>query len=98
MPFYEYQCTKCGVKAELFVRTINTQATPPKCPDAGRQKGHEMQRIFSPFIRHANEMDKLVEAEAKFGKEVDAAMGPGPDVGKLVRRYDKIAKDLPDKA
>jgi len=97
MPFYEYQCAKCGSKAEIFVRSVTATATAPKCPDAGRQKGHEMARIFSPFIRHANEMDKLAEAEAKFGKEVDAALGASPDVGKLARRYDQLSKDLPDK-
>jgi putative FmdB family regulatory protein len=52
MPFYEYQCARCGARAEVFVRTVNTVATAPKCPDAGRQKGHEMTRIVSPFIRH----------------------------------------------
>lgn len=98
MPFYEYQCTKCGSKAEVFVRSVNVTATAPKCSDAGRQKGHEMIRIMSPIIRHMNDADKLAEAEAKFGKEVDAALGASPDVGKLARRYDKLAKDLPDQA
>lgn len=37
----------------------------------------------------------MAEAEAKFGKEVDAAMGPGPDVGRMARRYEKLSKDLP---
>lgn len=98
MPFYEYQCAKCGAKAEVFVRSVNTAANVPACPDAGRQTGHEMRRILSPFIRHMTEMDKLTEAEAKFGKEVDAALGPSPDVGKLARRYEKLTQDLPEEA
>lgn len=98
MPFYEYQCSKCGAKAEIFVRSVNAAATAPKCPDAGRQKGHEMVRIMSKVIRHMNDMDKMAEAEAKFGKEVDAALGATPDVGRLARRYEKLAKDLPDEA
>jgi hypothetical protein len=40
--------------------------------------------------------DQLAEAEAKFGQEVDAAMGPEPDVGRLARRYESLAKDLPE--
>ena len=24
MPFYEYGCIKCGAKAEVFVRSVNT--------------------------------------------------------------------------
>ncbi len=98
MPFYEYQCAKCGSRAEVFVRSVNAAATAPRCADAGRQKGHEMIRIMSPIIRHMNDADKLAEAEAKYGKEVDAALGASPDVGKLARRYEKLSKDLPDQA
>jgi hypothetical protein len=39
--------------------------------------------------------DQLVEAEAKFGKEVDAAMGVEPDVGRYAERYERLAKNLP---
>ncbi len=34
-----------------------------------------MQRIMSKVIRHATEMEKLADAEARYGKEVDAALG-----------------------
>ena len=46
MPFYEYICSKCGARGEVFVRSITGEVTPPKCPDGGRQKGHEMTRIM----------------------------------------------------
>jgi hypothetical protein len=54
-----------------------------------------MQRVVSLFARHLTVADQLAEAEAKWGKEVDAAMGPEPDVGRLARRYGELAKDLP---
>lgn len=54
-----------------------------------------MARIVSGFSRHLTLKDKIAEAEAKWGKEVDAAMGPPPDVGKYDRRYEQLAKGLP---
>ena len=54
-----------------------------------------MRRIPSPFTRHLTERDKLVEAEAKFGKEVDDAMGAEMDLSKYTRRYEEAARDLP---
>ena len=57
--------------------------------------GAEMQRVVSPFSRHLTMTDKIVEAEAKFGKEVDGAMGPESDFAVQARRYERLAKDLP---
>jgi hypothetical protein len=54
-----------------------------------------MVRALSTFARHLTLADQMAEAEAKYGKEVDAAMGPSPDVGKYARRYERLAKDLP---
>ncbi len=54
-----------------------------------------MDRAFSPFARHLTTKDKLAEAEAKFGKEVDDVMGPESDFASHVRRYDRLSKDLP---
>lgn len=97
MPFYEYQCSKCGSRTEVFARRIDVSLPPPACPASrGDQSGnHEMQRVVSPFQRRLTEADKIAEAEAKYGKEVDAVLGASPDVGKLSRRYDKLAGGLP---
>ncbi len=97
MPFYEYQCRECGRRAEVFARRMDASLTPPACPAATGRKNdpHEMQRVVSRFQRHLTEADKVAEAEAKYGKEVDAALGATPDVGKLSRRYERLAKNLP---
>lgn len=96
MPLYEFQCAKCGAREEVFTRSIGAEVAAPRCPRAAKgERGHRMERIVSPFARHLTDADKLAEAEAKFGKEVDAAMGPEPDVGKMARRYEELAKDLP---
>jgi|GEM_PF-992292 putative FmdB family regulatory protein len=95
MPLYEFQCKRCGARTEVFVRRATNEVPAPSCPESSREAGHEMVRVVSAFVRHLTLKDKIAEAEAKFGKEVDAAMGPPPDVGKYARRYEQLAKDLP---
>ena len=77
------------------MRTASSDLAPPKCPNAACKKSKPMVRAISPFARHMTEADQIAEAEAKYGKEVDAAMGPRPDIGKYARRYEKLAADLP---
>ena len=95
MPLYEFMCAKCGSRDEVFSRTMMAEVIPPPCKDAGSEPGHEMRRIVSKFVRHKTLSDQIDEAEAKYGAEVDAAMGSAPDVGRYARRYESLAKDLP---
>lgn len=95
MPLYEFMCPKCGAVEEVFKRSMQTDMEPPPCPNKGKERGHEMRRIVSKFARHLTMADQLAEAEAKWGKEVDAAMGPEPDVGKYAKRYERLAGGLP---
>ena len=55
-----------------------------------------MRRIVSKFAQHKTVADQVADAEAKWGKEVDAAMGTEPDVGRMARRYESLAKGLPE--
>ena len=96
MPLYEFLCPKCGAHEEVFTRSFTADVTTPVCPSAGKQKGHEMRRIVSKFAQHKTVADQVAEAEAKWGKEVDAAMGAEPDVGRMARRYESLAKGLPE--
>lgn len=93
MPTYEFQCSVCGKRKEVFVRSMTMAVETPGCATKGC-KG-KMERVVSAFVRHRTLADQVADAEAKFGKEVDAAMGTGPDVGRLARRYETLAKDLP---
>lgn len=95
MPLYEFSCPKCGAREEVLKRSVQTDFPAPPCPKAGEETGHEMRRVVSRFARHRTEVDQLAEAEAKWGKEVDAAMGPEPDIGHYARRYASLSKDLP---
>lgn len=93
MPVYEFVCARCGSRSELFVRSVSTSVVPPACSKKGCRG--ELKRVPSAFTRHLTTQDKIVEAEARFGKEVDAAMGPEMDLGKYTSRYEEAARDLP---
>lgn len=96
MPIYEFRCPQCEQKESVFSRSVHVQPEAPPCRREGcRGFGQRMVRAISQFQRHLTMVDKLAEAEAKFGKEVDAAMGPEPDVGRYARRFETLAKDLP---
>lgn len=97
MPLYEFRCKKCGARTELFLKRIPDALEAPACPDGGDEPGHDMGRVMSAFQRHLTETDKVAEAEAKWGKLVDDAMGPEPDVASYARRYEQLAKDLPSR-
>lgn len=94
MPIYEFLCDECGARLEKYARRPEG-VEPPACPNSGGSTGHRVRRIVSPFVRHMTEGDKLAEAEAKWGAEVESVMGAGPDVASLARRYERLSKDLP---
>ncbi len=95
MPFYEFRCNKCDARQETFLRRIPDVVELPDCPAADGERGHEMVQMMSLFQRHLSSSTKIEEAEAKYGAEVDAAMGSEPDIDKYARRYSELAKDLP---
>lgn len=93
MPLYEFRCETCGAHDEVFARSVNAEVKAPPCTRCAGNPA--MIRAISRFARHLTLADQVAEAEAKFGAEVDGAMGPGPDVGRMTRRYDRLSKDLP---
>lgn len=95
MPIYEFRCTECERIETVFKRTATSDVPAPACTNPACSKSKPVVRAMSKFARHLTEVDQIAEAEARFGKEVDAAMGPTPDIGRLARRYDRLAADLP---
>lgn len=96
MPLYEFQCPECGRRDEVFSRSMTAELKAPDCGcEASKKSGKAMVRAISKFAQHKTLGDQLAEAEAKWGKQVESVMGPGPDVGRLARRYEELSKDLP---
>ncbi len=95
MPFYEFQCNTCGTRQEVFTRSMNTTVTAPPC--TARGCAGETVRVISKVLRRLTDADQMADAEARWGKEVNDVLGPGPDIGRHVRRYDALSKDLPNK-
>ncbi|MCY3603024.1 MAG: hypothetical protein OXH12_08075 [Chloroflexi bacterium] len=94
MPLYEFACDICGAREEVFRQRMTSDVEPPPCPEAPEDGECRMTRVMSGFAHHLSFATKVAEAEATYGAEVDAAMGPDPDIGKFARRYDEAAKDL----
>lgn len=98
MPLYEFRCSKCGAREEVLVRSIGAEAKAPACPKAKKgERGHSMQRILSQFARQYTDSEKLEQAEARWGSEVDDIYAPSPDIARNARYYDELSKDLPSK-
>ena len=95
MPLYEFACTQCGARDEVFRQRMTSDIEPPSCPRTPDDESHTMTRVMSGFAHHLSFATKVAEAEATYGAEVDAAMGPEPDIGKYARQYDEASKDLP---
>lgn len=99
MPIYEFACDACGSKETVFKRSVVSAVDAPVCSKCAAGVS-QMRRLWTKVAQHKTLSDQVADAEAKYGKELDAAMGPEPDVGRFARRYEKLSKDLPpsDKA
>ena len=96
MPLYEFRCPTCESKDDLFVRSLGSPVVAPACRKKGcANSGSPMVRAMSKFARHLTESDKMVEAEGKWGKEVNHVLGASPDIDTITNRYARLSKDLP---
>lgn len=95
MPLYEFACERCGAREEVFRQRMTSDVEPPPCPEVPEDGECGMTRVMSGFAHHLSFATKVAEAEATYGAEVDAAMGPEADVGKFARQYEEASKDLP---
>ena len=48
MPIYEYRCSRCGARLEVFVRSSGVVGDQPSCPECGATL---TEKLFSvPYI------------------------------------------------
>ena len=72
MPFYEYECTKCGSTFEVMLRI---GGSPPPCPSCGSNESRKL--VAAPAIqvrgnRATARIEKRVKDYLKDGKISDA--------------------------
>jgi putative FmdB family regulatory protein len=66
MPVYEYRCTQCGERFEVFVRSAQ-QSGCPSCPKCG-----------SSLVEKALSLFGLGGASRAGSATADSSCGPGP--------------------
>jgi putative FmdB family regulatory protein len=75
MPIYVYQCSRCDVRTEVFLRRLNAKREL-LCGACGST---EMQRVWTPFAVARSEIDELQQLDPKYFKKVDQAIANTPE-------------------
>ena len=70
MPIYVYQCNRCDVRTEVFVRRQSTTLSAP-CQSCGSA---DTDRVFTPFVVYKSELDKMQALDPTYYRRVDEAM------------------------
>ena len=75
MPIYVYQCNRCDVRTEVFLRRLNDdlQVRCEACDSA------EVERVFTPFAVYRSEVDRLEALDPSYYKKVDQAIANTPE-------------------
>ncbi|MGE0544450.1 MAG: zinc ribbon domain-containing protein [Dehalococcoidia bacterium] len=75
MPIYVYQCDRCDVRTEVFLRRLNVEREIA-CESCGST---QVQRVFTPFAIYRSELDKLEQLDPTYYKKVDQAIANTPE-------------------
>jgi putative FmdB family regulatory protein len=75
MPIYVYQCNRCDVRTEVFLRRMNAERAVA-CEACGSD---DVARVFTPFAVYRSELDKLAQLDPKYFKKVDQAIANTPE-------------------
>ncbi|MGH2585988.1 MAG: FmdB family zinc ribbon protein [Dehalococcoidia bacterium] len=96
MPIYVYQCNRCDVRTEVFLRrpTAESRVLCESCNSA------DVVRVFTPFTVYRSELQKLEQLDPSYYKKVDQAIANTPEAEpmrhlKRMTGFDK-AKDPGD--
>ena len=88
MPIYQYDCSTCKKRVDVFFRSIS-RVTDPVCPECG---GKKLKRLISKVMRARSDADRI--ASVDINQEM-AHLGGSRDVGdfakwakKMGRQYD----------
>jgi putative FmdB family regulatory protein len=75
MPIYVYQCNRCDVRTEVFLRRLNA-ASRVLCESCNSR---DVERVFTPFTVYRSELQKLEQLDPNYYKKVDQAIANTPE-------------------
>lgn len=87
MPIYQYDCSKCEKRVDVFFRSIS-KVTDPVCPECG---GKKLKRVMSKVMRARSDADRIddIDVNQELGRLNSMGVGDfarwTKDLGK---RYD----------
>jgi putative FmdB family regulatory protein len=82
MPVYEYDCSACGKRSDVFLKSLNA-AGPSACPHCGSSEIHKaISRVV--FVKSAQ--TKLDELDPKYEKMIDAS-SPDLSMDNIIKNY-----------
>ena len=82
MPIYEYDCSGCGKRVDVFLKSVNA-AEPSTCPQCASPR---IQRAISKVVFVKSAETKLAELDPKYEKMIDAS-SPDLSMDNLVKQY-----------
>jgi len=87
MPIYQYNCSDCAKKVDVFFRSVATaQNGSAKCPECG---GTKLDRVMSTFARRKTTMQRLEDVD----HVRDAAALQSNDPGAFAEWAKRTGKD-----
>ncbi|MFC1905931.1 zinc ribbon domain-containing protein [Chloroflexota bacterium] len=78
MPIYEFICKECSNKAEILLRSVNSEVAPT-CPHCS---SNDMERILSRFAYHQSEQMRRDAAGSSIRDAVTSGIGDPRDIGR----------------
>lgn len=87
MPIYQYDCSSCRKRVDVFFRSIS-KVTEPTCPECG---GHDLKRVMSKVMRARSDADRIdgIDINQELGRLDSTGVGDFARWSKdLGRRYD----------
>jgi putative FmdB family regulatory protein len=90
MPVYEYDCSACGKRSEMFLKSVSA-ADPSACPSCGSSR---IQRAISRVVFIKSAQTKLDELDPKYEKMIDDS-SPDLSMDNIIKNY-QLDKPISD--
>jgi putative FmdB family regulatory protein len=82
MPVYEYDCSGCSKRVEVYLKSVHA-AAPAACPQCGSAN---IRKAISKVIFVKSAETKLAELDPKYEKMIDAS-SPDLSMDNIVKQY-----------